>query len=215
MSGSDGEDEEDESEPSSLANFRKQWELELKQISATCKNNTPTQMSAVSTAQAHNTPTQFSNVSPATLNSISPRRSSASHTPPVSSASTGQNDDVEEEAKKFFLMGVSFERRGDLYDAVRFYRRAMQLIPDIERRLSLHNEREYEPPVDSTTEMDDDLEPSAEDMESEDKEDDRPLYVKFIQRIEANSWQFFRKLKEDSKCHMSDIPVEVLLYILR
>ena len=44
--------------------------------------------------------------------------------------------DVEEEAKSLFLMGVGLERQGDLYDAVRHYRRAMQLVPDIEYRVN-------------------------------------------------------------------------------
>jgi len=123
-------------------------------------------------------------------------------------------DRIEEEAKKFFLMGVSFERRGDSYDAVRFYRRAMQLVPDIERRLQLELREEegvIHPNVDDETDHD------REDPEcDEDVADDgRPLYVKFIQRIEDNRWQFFEKFREDGKPHFSDFPIEILQYILR
>jgi F-box protein 9 len=39
------------------------------------------------------------------------------------------------QAKILFLKGVENEQNGKLYEAIQFYRRAVQLVPDIEFRL--------------------------------------------------------------------------------
>lgn len=43
------------------------------------------------------------------------------------------------QAKRLFLKGSEMERSGKLYEAIQFYRRAMQLVPDIEFRLDSVN----------------------------------------------------------------------------
>lgn len=124
---------------------------------------------------------------------------------------------VEEQAKNWFLQGVGLERKGELYDAVRCYRRAIQLVPDIEYRVSTstgaaHNSSETSSsagsPNDSENERD-------SDGEGDDDVEDGPLTVKFLKIIEANGWNFFQKVREDNKSHLNDLPVEVLSYILR
>lgn len=52
---------------------------------------------------------------------------------------------VEEQAKKWFLQGVENEKTGKLYDAILCYKKAVQLVPDIEFKL-------YEPPRQKTKE---------------------------------------------------------------
>ncbi|GBP52503.1 F-box only protein 9 [Eumeta japonica] len=44
-------------------------------------------------------------------------------------------DNEEEKAKQLFLRGVELERSGKLYEAVQHYKRAVQLLPDVETRL--------------------------------------------------------------------------------
>lgn len=39
------------------------------------------------------------------------------------------------QAKVLFLKGVEHEQSGKLYEAIQFYRRAVQLVPDIEFKL--------------------------------------------------------------------------------
>lgn len=39
------------------------------------------------------------------------------------------------QARALFLKGVQHEQDGKLYEAVKFYRQAVQLVPDIETRL--------------------------------------------------------------------------------
>ena len=200
---SEGEDEpESESSSCALSNFRKEWEAELQRISVS--------------GQKNNTPTQFPPISPARPPSFSPRQESSSDSPTAPVAGREAVIDagtIEEEAKRFFLMGVCFERRGDLYDAVRYYRRAVQLVPDIEYRVN-QNENvnsEQQSVQDSDGEMND-----AEDEAQDEEENDQgPLTTRFLQMIEANHGQFFEKNRPDTKAHVSDIPVEILLYILR
>uniref|UniRef100_K1Q2L1 F-box only protein 9 n=1 Tax=Magallana gigas TaxID=29159 RepID=K1Q2L1_MAGGI len=55
-----------------------------------------------------------------------------------------QNDYVLEQAKVLFLKGSQLEQSGRLYEAVEFYKRATQLVPDIEFQVdftSLHGPR--------------------------------------------------------------------------
>ena len=40
------------------------------------------------------------------------------------------------QAKVLFQMGVENEEKGKLYEAIQYYRRAFQLVPDIEFRMS-------------------------------------------------------------------------------
>lgn len=39
------------------------------------------------------------------------------------------------QAKRLFLLGIELEQLGKLYEAVQHYRRAVTLLPDVERRL--------------------------------------------------------------------------------
>lgn len=39
------------------------------------------------------------------------------------------------QAKSLFLKGTEMERGGKLYEAIQYYRRAVQLVPDVEFRL--------------------------------------------------------------------------------
>lgn len=42
----------------------------------------------------------------------------------------------EEKARELFLKAVEEEQNGALYEAIKFYRRAMQLVPDIEFKIT-------------------------------------------------------------------------------
>ena len=43
-----------------------------------------------------------------------------------------QEDDVHVKARQFFLQGVKYEESGKLYEAIRFYKKAEKLVPNIE-----------------------------------------------------------------------------------
>lgn len=56
------------------------------------------------------------------------------------------------QAKRLFLRGSELERSGKLYEAIQFYRRAVQLVPDIEFRLDNVNKNNIK---DQKTQKDD------------------------------------------------------------
>ena len=43
-----------------------------------------------------------------------------------------QEDDVHVKARQLFLQGVKYEESGKLYEAIRFYKKAEKLVPNIE-----------------------------------------------------------------------------------
>lgn len=48
------------------------------------------------------------------------------------------------QAKVLFLKGIELERSGKLYEAIQFYKRAVQLVPDIEIRLDYATKKKSE-----------------------------------------------------------------------
>lgn len=121
---------------------------------------------------------------------------------------------LEEQATFWFLQGVGLERKGELYDAVRCYKKAIQLVPDIEYRVS--SSGAVAPAVDSSDEEESLSNSDAENAGGEEDDlDDSPLTVRFLKIIEANGWNFFQKRREDDSVHINDLPVEVMSYIMR
>ncbi|KAL4217675.1 F-box only protein 9 [Mactra antiquata] len=112
-------------------------------------------------------------------------------------------NDIEKEAAALFLMGSKLEQEGSLYEAVNYYRRAMQLVPDIEMKIeypgrSPRERQESESSVDSFDgeELESDLITRFNNLQVEEK---RICSPEFHQRV----------------CHISALPVEVLIYIFK
>lgn len=51
------------------------------------------------------------------------------------SCESKENEIFEQDARKLFLKGIDMERAGKLYEAIQFYRRAVQIVPDIEFKI--------------------------------------------------------------------------------
>uniref|UniRef100_A0A2I3S1J2 F-box only protein n=1 Tax=Pan troglodytes TaxID=9598 RepID=A0A2I3S1J2_PANTR len=54
----------------------------------------------------------------------------------TSADTKGKQEQAKEEKLKLFLKAVEEEQNGALYEAIKFYRRAMQLVPDIEFKIT-------------------------------------------------------------------------------
>ncbi|XP_054723995.1 F-box only protein 9-like [Uloborus diversus] len=119
-------------------------------------------------------------------------------------------ENVEQEARWLFLHGVQAERMGKLQDAISFYRRAIQLVPDIEFRIE-ENSLEY---TDFSDESD---ESSAYDGNSSESEDEVDNLVCKFQMLASKSSNFSSCLPkhEQMASHFSDLPFEIFMYILR
>lgn len=54
---------------------------------------------------------------------------------PAKEASPESDEDIEGQARRLFMQGVENEQKGRLYEAIQFYRKAVQLVPDVEFKL--------------------------------------------------------------------------------
>lgn len=108
---------------------------------------------------------------------------------------------IEEQAKTFFTRGVQAENAGDLYGAIHFYRRAMQLVPDIESKMEFFQHRTHRERQDS--------ESSAEDGSGEEN------LVQLFQGVSIDDGRVCLPHFEQRTTHISSLPTEVLMYIFR
>ncbi|KAJ3640634.1 hypothetical protein Zmor_027186 [Zophobas morio] len=124
-------------------------------------------------------------------------------------------DDHEIKAKTYFLNGVEMEKNGKLYEAIQFYRRAVQLVPDIESRID--NVPRNKPLQEHIPE--DENSDKEEYNESDDEDEDEEIKDgELQQRIQKK----FSKMsaicspkQEQKTTHISILPMEMILYILR
>ncbi|CAG6017417.1 unnamed protein product [Menidia menidia] len=111
----------------------------------------------------------------------------------------------EEKATELFLRAVQEEQNGAVYEAIKFYRLAMQLVPDIEFKIN------YNRPPDSDRVGGKYLEDNDADGEIED------LLAYFEQQLSLES--SFPKIcmpeLEVTQIHISALPREILMYIFR
>ena len=122
-----------------------------------------------------------------------------------------ENVSVEEEAHDLFQRGVHCEKTGHFYDAIKFYKKALNMVPDIEHRF---NQKQ---PV--LAKVDQERRPSLQkpaDVPIDDAdEEDADMKERFLMEIEKNGWSWFEKVREDGKMHFKDLPEEVIKYIVR
>nr|CAI5853652.1 unnamed protein product [Callosobruchus analis] len=122
----------------------------------------------------------------------------------------------ESRARELFLKGVEMEKASKLYEAIQYYKRAVQLVPDIEFKLEQTvkpklRERQYTENDESDSE--DDESNITDDSEDEEIGDEELLT--FIQRkIPKGSTLCFPKF-EQKHIHIGQLPVEIILYIIR
>nr|CAD7461337.1 unnamed protein product [Timema tahoe] len=123
----------------------------------------------------------------------------------------------ENEAKYLFLKGVENEQNGTLYEAIQFYRRAVQLVPDIEFRL--YDASKPKPRDRQDTESTEDgLETATErdvNAYSDDDDDEGEDLLSRLQRFFSRSCSLCVPQHEQTMTHISSLPMEIVLYILR
>lgn len=143
----------------------------------------------------------------------------------VGSGNNKENVSVEQQARTLFLQGTELERGGKVFEAMRLYRRATQLVPDIEFKVF---EKKPKQPIaadatdgaDSST-MDGLAERMVEANIDEEEEDleNVDLVLRF-QTLMGRSGKLFDRAASDrmlivTAAHLSDLPMELMLYILR
>ncbi|TWW78805.1 F-box only protein 9 [Takifugu flavidus] len=133
----------------------------------------------------------------------SSRGSGTSDRPARSRGLKSQDTANEEKATELFLRAVQEEQNGAFYEAIKFYRLAMQLVPDIEFRIN------YSHPPDTGQSG----ENYFEDVDGEVGD----LMAYFEQQLTLDS--SFPKIcspeLDMTQVHMSALPREILMYIFR
>ncbi|XP_048477843.1 F-box only protein 9 isoform X1 [Plutella xylostella] len=135
---------------------------------------------------------------------------------PKEKEETPPPDNDEEKAKKLFLRGIELERYGQLYEAVQHYKRAVQLLPDVEQRLYQSGDHRADTPeVESEAEAEAPRDAApATDLESDDDDVSGDLAARF-QRILARKERFCEPELPQKGVHISWLPHELVLVVLR
>ncbi|KAL0274615.1 UNVERIFIED_CONTAM: hypothetical protein PYX00_002708 [Menopon gallinae] len=130
---------------------------------------------------------------------------------------------LEDQAKKWFLQGVENEKTGKLYDAILCYKKAVQLVPDIEfklfdpqrqkakDRIQLEGTSEI---INERSDYSDRNAVEVEDVDDDDDDDDADLIMKF-QRLFSRSKCICEPEIDQKTTHISALPMEIILYIFR
>ncbi|XP_041968685.1 F-box only protein 9 isoform X2 [Aricia agestis] len=120
----------------------------------------------------------------------------------------------EEKAKKLFLLGVDFERRGKLYEAIQHYKKAIQIVPDVETRLY----ENVEPKPESSDEEEEiEVEVRGRDIEDSDDEvvEGEELLPRLQRILAKKGGHFCQPAFPTNEAHLSWLPSEVLHVVLR
>ncbi|XP_054003307.1 F-box only protein 9 [Hylaeus anthracinus] len=123
-------------------------------------------------------------------------------------------ESIEVRAKDLFLKGIEYEQSRKFYEAIQFYKRAVQLVPDIEFRL--YDSTKLKSNDDSLEDLDNTTNDIDNDNENYNDDDDEEsdLFVKLCKIINRNKCVCFPKFEQDTT-HISALPMEIVLYILR
>jgi len=130
-----------------------------------------------------------------------------------------QEDDTHVQARALFLQAVEFEDSGKFYEAIRYYKRAEKLVPNIELETfaytgknSADNRKGSGMKKDSTTENKNQSQPLVSDTDNE--ADLSNLVTRFSRLGLAGGTQLQPEMAY-SGVHMSSLPMEIINYILR
>ncbi|XP_058410127.1 F-box only protein 9 isoform X3 [Diceros bicornis minor] len=111
----------------------------------------------------------------------------------------------EEKARELFLKAVEEEQNGALYEAIKFYRRAMQLVPDIEFKITYTRSPDGDGVGNSY----------IEDSDDDSKMADLLSYFQQQLTFQESVLKLCQPELESSQTHISVLPMEVLMYIFR
>ena len=132
-------------------------------------------------------------------------------------------DETHKEAMQYFKEGAFLEQKGKLYDAVMCYRKATQLVPDIEFKMYHLEQKLFNQKNDQENKQNSTLENNNYQNEDDNNDDDNDdeecdLITKFLKSNTNNFGNLFLcSPAEDNGFieHFSCLPYEVVIYILK
>ncbi|XP_026134881.1 F-box only protein 9-like isoform X1 [Carassius auratus] len=110
----------------------------------------------------------------------------------------------EEKARELFLKAVEEEQNGAVYEAIKYYKSAMQLVPDIEFKINY-----------SRTPDPDRSGSYLEDNENDQEIDDLLMYFQQQLTLCDGTMKLCEPETDSTQLHISALPFEVLMYIFR
>ncbi|CAG9769339.1 unnamed protein product [Ceutorhynchus assimilis] len=128
------------------------------------------------------------------------------------------SESQEDVARALFIKGTELEKAGQLYEAIQFYRKAVQIVPDIEFKLDnrpkpLQIETKTEN-YEETHETDNNSSSDGDDDDDDGAIEDGQLYARIQKKVTKMGHLCASKF-DQSTTHISSLPLEILLYILK
>ncbi|CAH0724003.1 unnamed protein product, partial [Brenthis ino] len=120
----------------------------------------------------------------------------------------------EEKAKQLFMRGVEMERGGKLYEAIQHYKRAIQILPDVESRLYEGSDMRADTPEEVPEPTETCQSEYVADSDDEDVIEGEDLLSR-LQRILAKKGYLCQPEYPTKSAHFSWLPYEVVQLILR
>ncbi|XP_041361762.1 F-box only protein 9-like [Gigantopelta aegis] len=118
---------------------------------------------------------------------------------------TGNDFSIEQQATDLFMQGIEAEKEGALYEAIAFYRKSVQLVPDIESKIDFLTHRSPRERQDSETSLDG-------SQTKDELEDD---LLTHFQNLHINENAICEMAVYQRMHHISILPIEVILYIFK
>lgn len=126
---------------------------------------------------------------------------------------------IEDQARDLFLLGVDLERKGKCFEAVRHYRRAVQLVPDIEYKIYSQSVEKKKQKVKANDENNKSNQPTSSRRDSSASDEIDNLVELFQQELSLRNQgvceSTFAAGTISTNLHISSLPVEVFLLILK
>ncbi|XP_074031057.1 F-box only protein 9 isoform X2 [Leptinotarsa decemlineata] len=130
-----------------------------------------------------------------------------------------EGDNIETRARNLYLKGIEMEKLGEIYEALRYYRGAVQLVPDIEFKLYNKSKHKSDDDLVDVEVNEEQAEEDGSDSSNTGDDDDDPIEDgELLPRIQK---KFSRKPTlctpkfERDTTHISQLPVEIILLILK
>lgn len=125
-------------------------------------------------------------------------------------------DDFEKRARILFQKGIDLEKAGKLYEAIQFYRKAVQIVPDIEFKLENTTKPRRDRQITESSEdgLDEDDDNSSNSNSDNEEINDGELLARIQRKINKIPLLCLPKF-EQKTTHISVLPLEIILLILR
>jgi len=129
-----------------------------------------------------------------------------------------QEDDVHVKARQFFLQGVKYEESGKLYEAIRFYKKAEKLVPNIEYQTFNYTGKNFKVKADNeqagARDDNGNVTPKQEPVDKDVEDAVTNLAFKFS-RMETSDSILIQPEIETNMTHIGRLPSEVMNLILK